>query len=303
MFAVLPVAALALAACSDDSDGSGASGASGKISIVASTNVYGDIAQAIAGDRATVTSFINSSSQDPHEYEASAQDRLAVEDADLVIENGAGYDHFVDTLLDGAKSDAPVLTAVSIAGLVPADEARGDEELDGVNEHVWYKFDAVADLAKSIQDELVKIDPDGASAFEANYQTFSQGIDGLESSATKLRATAQGKGVAITEPVPLYLLEAVGLVNKTPGDFSEAVEEGEDVPPRALRETLSLFQDKAVVLLAYNDQTADATTEQVRSAAETAGVPVVDFTETLPSGQSYLEWQQANIEHLSEALR
>ena len=310
LLAVLPVAALALAGCSDtDNDTeidtathNTANDTASAVSIVASTNVYGDIARAIAGDRATVTSFINSASQDPHEYEATTQDRLKLADADIVIENGGGFDHFVDTLLADAKSDVPVLTAVSIAGVVPADHARGDEEIEGVNEHVWYQFDAVDKLARELSHRLEQIDRDGTTAYQANYQAFSAKIHGLESAADELKATAQGKGVAITEPVPLYLLEAVGLTNKTSGDFSEAVEEGEDVPPRALQQMLDLFEDKAVAVLAYNDQTSDATTEQVRRAAERAGIPVVDFTETLPEGESYVAWQQANIDHLAAAL-
>lgn len=302
LLVALPLAALALTACSDTSDTKAGASADDEVSIVASTNVYGDIARQIAGDRATVTSFVNSSTQDPHEYEASAQDRLAVDDADIVIENGGGYDHFVDVLLSDADSDPTILTAVAISGLVPADKARDEEAVEGFNEHVWYKFDVVDALAKDLSEKLSKLDPDNASTYEANYASFAKQISGLEKSASDLKATASGQGVAITEPVPLYLLNAAGLVNKTPGEFSEAVEEGGDVPPRALADTLNLFKDGGVVLLAYNDQTSDATTEQVRAAAEAASIPVVDFTETLPKGQSYVEWQQANLDNLAAAL-
>ncbi|MDR1791590.1 MAG: zinc ABC transporter substrate-binding protein [Propionibacteriaceae bacterium] len=293
--------ALALTGCAGGGS-TPSSDSDGLAHIVASTNVYGDIATAIAGDRADVVSFINSPSQDPHEYEASAQDRLAVEDADIVIENGAGYDHFVDLLLDGAESQPVVLTAVVAADLVPEAEAHGEAEIEGFNEHVWYSFDAMEALAQQLATALADVDPQGADAYTANYQAFAAQLAELESAATQLQASAQGKGVAITEPVPLYLLEAVGLVNQTPEEFSEAVEEGEDVPPRALQETLDLFGSGQVALLAYNEQTADNTTEQVRAAAQTAGIPVVDFTETLPEGQTYIEWQRANLANLEAAL-
>ncbi|WP_354003027.1 metal ABC transporter solute-binding protein, Zn/Mn family [Microbacterium elymi] len=54
-------------------DGSG----DGRIAVVASTNVYGSIAEAVGGDRVDVTSIIDSFALDPHEYEASARDQLA----------------------------------------------------------------------------------------------------------------------------------------------------------------------------------------------------------------------------------
>jgi zinc/manganese transport system substrate-binding protein len=271
----------------------------GGLSIVATTNVYGDIARAVAGDGVTVTSIITSPDQDPHEYEVTAQDRLAIARADVVIENGGGFDPFADTLLDAAGGDPVVLTAVELSGLSDHD---GHDHVEGFNEHVWYDFEAVDQLAHRLADELAQLRPDDAEGFESRYATFAQQLHGLMSTAGDLRTSADGRDVAITEPVPLCLLESVGLVNVTPEEFSEAVEEGADVPPRALQETLDLFSSARVVLLAYNEQAEDATTQRVRAAAETAGIPVVDVTETLPVGETYVAWQRDNLERLARAL-
>jgi zinc/manganese transport system substrate-binding protein len=98
------------------------------LSIVASTNVWGDVAQSIAGDNATVTSIITSSVQDPHSYEASARDQLAISNADLVIENGGGYDPFIDALVAASADSANlvVLNASEASGLMPTETATGD---------------------------------------------------------------------------------------------------------------------------------------------------------------------------------
>ena len=116
------------------------------------------------------------------------------------------------------------------------------------------------------------------------------------------RATVHGAGAAITEPVPLYLLESMGFENQTPEAFSEAIEEGTDVAPAVLNETVSLFDARAVSLLAYNDQTTSPETEEVRAAAENAGVAVVSLTETLPDGDSYISWMSANIDAIIDAV-
>ena len=91
-------------------------------------------------------------------------------------------------------------------------------------------------------------------------------------------------------------------MNATPEAFTEAIEEGGDVPPLALQQTLALFDDKAVVLLAYNDQTSSPETERVRDAAETAGIPVLNFTETLPEGETYASWMTANVDQIEAAI-
>jgi zinc/manganese transport system substrate-binding protein len=286
--------ATSMTACGFSSEDSSSDG--GGLSIVATTNVYGDIARAVAGDGVTVTSIITSPDQDPHEYEATAQDRLAIARADVVIENGGGFDPFADTLLDAAGGDHVVLNAVELSGLSDGD---GHE---GFNEHVWYDFEAVDHLAHRLADELARLRPDDAQGFESRYAAFAKQLHGLGSTAGDLRTSADGRDVAITEPVPLYLLESVGLVNVTPEEFSEAVEEGADVPPRALQETLDLFSSARVALLAYNEQAEDATTQRVRAAADAAGIPVVDFTETLPAGETYVAWQRDNLERLARAL-
>ncbi|MCW4459102.1 metal ABC transporter solute-binding protein, Zn/Mn family [Microbacterium sp. MPKO10] len=314
-----PAVVLALAGCqsttaSEQSDG---------ISIVASTNVYGDIAEAIAGDAAEVTSIIDSSAQDPHSYEASAQDRLAVSKADIVIENGGGYDGFMDALI--GDSDPAILNASELSGLMPdaeghehADEhEHGDEDshehegeegheghdhIEGFNEHVWYNFDAMDHLAEHIAEELSDIDPDNASTFDDNYSDFSAQLESLHESLHAIGDTAEGTSVLITEPVPLYLLEDAGLDNKTPEAFSEAVEEGTDVSASAMQEMLDLVESGDIALLAYNEQTSGPITDEVKDAAEAADVPVVSFTETLPDGEGYISWMTANIDALSEVF-
>ena len=283
-------AALALAGCS-----SGASGDDGRIRVVASTNVYGDIATTIAGDAVDVTSLMKDPAQDPHSFEASAQSQLAVSKADILIENGGGYDDFMDTLRTGAKNDAAtVLNVVDISGKKPVD---GE-----LNEHVWYDVPTIGRLTDALVTALSKADPAQKATFEKNAAAFTTGLDALEKREAELKAKYAGEGVAITEPVPLYLLDAIGLDNRTPEKFSEAIESGNDVSPVVLQETLRLFTDRQVRLLAYNEQTSGAETTRVLAAAKQADIPVVPVTETLPSGKDYLSWMNANLDAVAGAL-
>jgi zinc/manganese transport system substrate-binding protein len=81
------------------------------------------------------------------------------------------------------------------------------------------------------------------------------------------------------------------------------VEEDTDPPVAVIQETLTLFGNDPVRALVVNAQTATPTTDQVRNAAQTAGVPVVEMTETLPEGTTdYLEWMAAQIDALAGAL-
>jgi zinc/manganese transport system substrate-binding protein len=331
---ILPVAAVAasalvLAGCA----GAGASGeenADGAIQVVASTNVYGQIAEEIGGDAVEVTSIVTSSSQDPHSYEASAQDQLVVSRADLVIENGGGYDAFIDGLLEASGSEVHVLTAAEFSHDWPEnagheEEATGDaaatagaeeehdhaegeehdhahEHVEGFNEHVWYDPHTMEHLAEAIAEELTELAPDAADEIQVNAEAFIAGIAELEGALAEIEGAAAGAKVFATEPVPGYLVRAAGLDDITPEAFSEAVEEGQDVPPATLLEARNLLDAGDVRVVVTNTQTGGAETQQVLSDAEERSIPVIEFAETLPEGQTYLSWMDENIAALAAAL-
>jgi zinc/manganese transport system substrate-binding protein len=328
---------LALAGCAGGAPAGTSSAASGKVAVVASTDVYGSIAEAIGGDFVEVTSVITSSSQDPHEYEASAQDQLTLKNAGLVIENGGGYDPFMESLISASGTTAPVITAVEFnhdyPGAESHDEAHADEasaaptesadaqaqgetpvegethsegdghdHIEGFNEHVWYDPHTVEDLTAAIATELGQLAPDHAADFSANAEAFTKEIAGLEDSLGQIEAKDAGAKIFVTEPVPVYLTTAAGLTNATPNEFSESVEEGQDVPPATLLESLQLIDSGDIALMIVNPQTGGAETTQVEDEAKAKNIPVIEFTETLPEGQTYISWMQSNITALSDAL-
>ncbi|MBM7025282.1 metal ABC transporter substrate-binding protein [Clavibacter zhangzhiyongii] len=306
--ALLAVSLLAvpLAGCASGSaapsDGASAS-ADGTLEVVASTDVYGDIAKQIGGDDVKVTSIIDSPDKDPHEYQATSRDQLALSTADVVIQNGGGYDDFIDTMVD-ALPDAGSHVLLNASDISGYDQEPAEGEF---NEHMWYDVPTMKKLAAGIAEAFSKADQAGASTFEANEKAFSEELDGIASAEADAKAAGTGKGVAITEPVPLYLTSAMGLENRTPDEFSEAIEEGTDVPADVLAETLALFSEKQVAALVYNAQTTGTTTDQVVAAAKAAGVPVVPVTETLPAdlpaGSGYVEWMTENVAAVASAIR
>jgi zinc/manganese transport system substrate-binding protein len=316
------VSSLALAGCASGAGPASGDAAADAISVVASTNVYGQLAEEVGGDLVEVTSIVDSASQDPHSFEPSARDQLTVADAQLVIENGGGYDAFIDALLESSGSDAHVITAVEFSHSWPENAGHEDEHaedehaedehaedehadhghVEGFNEHVWYDPHTMGYVVEEIAAELAELSPDDAETFSANAEALLAEIEGLESELAQLESSFGGAQVFVTEPVSVYLAAAAGLDIATPDAFSEAVEEGQDVPPATLLEALTLLRDGEVDVVIANAQTGGAETTQVLDEAQTASIPVVEFTETLPEGQTYISWMQENIAALGEAL-
>ncbi|OUC78379.1 metal ABC transporter solute-binding protein, Zn/Mn family [Gordonia lacunae] len=314
---VLSAAALVLSACSNDSGGS-----DGPPTVVASTNVWGSVAAAVAGDKAQVTALYNNADGDPHEFEPSAADTATIADADILVFNGGHYDSYMEEA--AANSDATAVDAFALLGGAEHsseaggehaehgdDHASGGDHSDGAhdhshddqNEHVFYDLPVVAQVADKVADALAERDPGNAETYRANAETFTTGIDGLRAKLTTIREQHAGTEVAQTEPLAGYLLTEAGLVDIAPAGFTQAVEEGQS-PAAADRAALQdILVDRRAKVLIYNTQAVDPVTQAMRDVAGSAGVPVVKFTETLPDGVTdYLVWQGAQIDALTAAL-
>ena len=283
-----------LGACSSDRGTSGAGGA-GVPTIVASTDVWGSVAKAVAGDRATVTSIINSASADPHSFEASPADAAAIIDASLVVYNGGGYDQWVDDVLkthpDVASIDAySLLNATALGEPTPA------------NEHVFYDLDTAKAVATELAARLSTTDPRHAGDYTSNAEAFNREADAVQQTEKAIRTAHPDAAVVATEPVAHYLLLAAGVTDKTPKGFTSAIEQDTDPAPVDVAAMLDLITARQVAAVLINQQTATEVTRQIQAAAESAGVPIVNVGETLPAGSDYLSWQRDTANRLAAAL-
>ena len=276
------------------------------ITIVASTNVWGDIAKSIGGDRVQVVSIIENFAQDPHSYEASARDQLAVNDADLIVANGGGYDPFMDALAKSA-GNKEIVYAYLAEELAAEDENPKDDghihnHSDG-NEHVWYDFHVAESFANRLAAALAVLDSEYSSIYSDNLIDFQGEIEILEDRMAEVSGKYAGATVIASEPVANYLLIELGLKNLTPKSFSQAIEEELDVSPKDLLEIQKLLKSKSVDVLVVNPQTGSVQIDELVSLAKQNGVAIVELSELLPEGSRYYDWMDLNIANLEAALR
>ena len=271
------------------------------ITIVASTNVWGDIAKSIGGDRVQVVSIIENFAQDPHSYEASARDQLAVNDADLIVANGGGYDSFIDTLAKSAGNEN-IVYAYLAEELAKEDGDHNHDHSDG-NEHVWYDFHVAEDFANRLAAALAALDSEYSNLYSDNLIDFQGEIEILEDRMAEVAGKYAGATVIASEPVANCLLIELGLKNLTPASFSQAIEEELDVSPKDLLEIQKLLKSKSVDVFVVNPQTGSVQIDELVSLAKQNGIAVVELSELLPEGSRYYDWMDLNIANLEAALR
>ncbi|MGX1775578.1 metal ABC transporter solute-binding protein, Zn/Mn family [Nocardia brasiliensis] len=275
--------AVTLTACGSTED-------SGTPTVIASTNAWGNIATAIAGPDAKVESLISDPSADPHSHETSAVESAKLSDADLIVYNGGGYDEFAEKAVAGKNKRT-----------VDAFALRADQSDE--NEHVFYDLKTVGLVADKIATELGALDPDHAPGYTERATAFKDKLGAIVAIAAKVAAEHPKTPVLQTEPLAHYLLLSAGAEDRTPHEFQEAIEQETDPAPAAVAATRELLTGKQVRALVYNVQTQDKITKELRTIAQSAGLPVVEVTETLPDGVDYIQWQTKNAEALAAALR
>lgn len=295
----------ALTACGttkNDSDG---------LTIVASTNVWGDIAKTIAGPDIKVDSLISDPSQDPHSYEVTPVEAAKISDADLIVYNGGDYDEFIDKAIAGknkktvnavdiASEDEHGAPTTAAAPTTKAENGHGHDH--ATNEHVFYDLHTVSHVADQISAELGELDPANKQAYADRAAAFNDKLTGIEAITAKIAAEHPNTPVLQTEPLAYYLLLDAKADDRTPHEFQEAVEQGTDPSPASVAAVRDLLTNKQVRALVYNIQTEDKATKDLKTTAQAAGIPVVEVTETLPEGLDYIQWQTKNAQALAQAL-
>ena len=281
------LAASLLAGCAPTSSPSGtpsqsssptASG-SAKLELVASTSVWGSIAQQVAGTRASVKVILSNPAQDPHSYEATLRDRLAVQNADYIVFNGMGYDDFMTKLNTFATAKLAPFEACKLVAV----------------EHCFYQIGVANSVATHIANDLAKLDPANRDEYLANAMKLTDEDTALFKLSHGIVAGLDNIAVVETEPLMDPLLADMGFTNVTPLAFTKAIDEGRDVPISALKQVQDRIIHAKMSFLAVNRQTSTTQVNALVKLCADNGVSVVYFDELLPAGQTYYSWMRAKI--------
>lgn len=256
-------------------------------------NQYADIISQIGGKYVTVTAVLNSPSTDPHTFQANPKIAGAITSADLVVENGAGYDAWADKILSSVPNKNRIVINVQQLRGLPADTR---------NPHLWFDPETIQAVANAIAEQLSALQPAQAAYFQANLKTFSASIKTWTDALADFKADFPDLKVAVTEPVADEMLGKLGADIKTRPDLETAIMNGTDPSPQDVSAQISLLENHEVRVFIYNRQVTNSLTEAFLALAKEKAVPVVVFYETMPTpGFNFQSWMMAEVEALRKA--
>ena len=263
---------------------------SGLIRIVAAENFYGSVAQNIGAPYVQVTSILTNPVSDPHSFNAGADVAKSVDQANIVIENGLGYDAWMDDLYQSSAQKAVLINVSHLLKVLPS-----------ANPHIWYAPQTMPVFAQALTARLCNLDPRHASEYRKNLSYFMQRANLFNFQVNKVRLQVSGQSITATEPVFNDLGQALNLkiVNAA---IQVKVMNGVPLSPQEIIIFENTLNAKEVKMLVYNDQVVDPLVEQFKAIAQKNNIPVVGVSELMPEDTTYYHWMHENLVHVALAL-
>ena len=288
------MAAVALTACSSGSGTTPVANSSATITAVGAENEYANVISQVGGKYVHVSAIESNPNTDPHTFEASASVANLIASAGLVVQNGLGYDTYMNKIEDAAPSSGrKVIDVQHLLGLPDSTP----------NPHLWYKPSTMPAVAKAVAADLSALQPAHKAYFAAKAAAFDASLQPWYHAIAQFKARYPGTPVATTEPVGDYLLQAAGTRNLTPFAFQADIMNGVDPAPQYVSLQDGLFSGHEVKVFLYNQQVTDSLTASFLAAAHRDGIPVVGVYETMPEpGYDYQSWMMAETAALERAV-
>lgn len=290
----IAIAALAsvgmLASVAACGSGRSSSEKNGTIEVVASVNQWGTVAKTLGGGNVNVTSIINSTNVDAHDYEPTTSDIAKLQKAQVIIVNGAGYDAWAVKAAQSAN--ATIVNAAAVGGVN-----------DGENPHVWFSADVRKAVAQAITEAYEQADAAKKSDFDKLHDQWKSEENNVESKIAEVKQKSDGLAYAATESVASYLAEDMGLTDATPSGYARATANESEPTSTDIKQFTDALKAGEIKLLIVNTQEESELTGKITNAAKSANVPMVELTEQMPEQyDSLTAWMESLVDAFSKAI-
>lgn len=276
-----------VAACGS---GQSTSEKNGTIEVAASVNQWGTVAKALGGDNVNVTSIINSTNVDAHDYEPTTSDIAKLQKAQVIIVNGAGYDAWA--VKAAQTANATIVNAAEVGGVN-----------DGENPHVWFSADVRKAVAQAITEAYEQADAAKKNDFDKMNDQWTAEENNVESKIAEVKQKTDGLTYAATESVASYLAEDMGLTDATPSGYARATANESEPTPTDIKQFTDALKAGEIKLLVVNTQEESELTDKITDAAKSVEVPMVELTEQMPEQyDSLTAWMEGLVDAFSQAI-
>lgn len=306
--------AFSLASCS--SDKGSVKKDSSKISVVTTIFPYYDFTRSIAGDKADIRLLLSPGSE-PHSYEPSPSDIVAIENCDIFIYNGGESDEWVESVLESIDNkNMKVMRMMDYVDLlyeqsVDHDEHNHEHEEHAehehgkeYDEHIWTSIRNAEKLSGAICDELSACDFANKEIYAKNTDIYLSKLQTLDSEISEIVSNAKRKTVVFGDRFPfLYFVTDYSLEYECafPGCSSET-----EPSISTVTHMIDFTRNNQVPVVFYLEFSNGKVAKLI---SEDSGAKTMRFSschnvtkDEFADGSSYISLMEQNANALKEAL-
>ena len=287
--AVLASVGLLTSASACGTSQNGAGSAHGAISVVSSINQWGTLAEQLGGSGVRVTSIINSTNVDAHDYEPTTSDIAKLQKRESSSSTAPGTTHGPSKPRNPPNRKSSTRRR-SVASRMAATRTSGSRRRCAKRSH-------------RPSPGHTSTRPDGKADFDKLNQQWRSKEDEIARKITETKRKADGEAYAATESVAEYLAGDLGLKDATPTGYTRATANESEPTPTDIKQFTDMLEAGKVGLLVVNIQEETELTGKIVTAAKSSNIPIVELTEQMPEQyDSLTDWMAALVDAFSQAI-
>lgn len=282
---------------------------SDKMSVVASFYPMYFFAQEIGGEKAEVKN-ITPAGAEPHEYEPTPQDLVAIQNSDLLVLNGAGLEPWSTDVLASIPAEKVVIAGETFATLEGEEHEEHEEEADHEGEeehitdpHVWLSPELAIKIVDRIEQGFAKADPTNASYYADNAASLKSRISALDTEYKQGLARCSSKDIVTSHAAFGYLAAEYGLHQVSIAGLSPE----EEPSAQELAEVADFAKKNKVKYIFFESLISPKLSQTIATevGAQTLVLDPIEgiAADDLAAGQDYLTVMRSNLANLKVALQ
>ena len=304
---------LLLAACGG---AQGEASAGGSVRVVATYSVLGDLVENVGGESVELTTLVGPNG-DAHTFEPAPSDNAELTEAEVVFENGLGFETWLDDLYASSGSEARrVVVSERLDPLTMTEEEHGheaeskhaeehDHETGEPDPHVWHDVKNAVVMVETVRDALIKADPDNAQAYRSNAEEYISRLQDLDAEVTDLvgAISEENRTLFTTHDTFGYFAERYGFEVDTA--LASVSTETSDPSAGETAELVREIEGSGVPAIFAENVSNPTVMENIADEAGVKLAPTL-YTDALgepgSGGGTYVEMVRHNARTISEAL-
>ena len=279
----------------------GPAGAQEKMKVVATFSILADLVKNVGADRVEVAALVGPNG-DAHAYSPTPADAKTLAAAKVVFANGLGFEGWIERLIKASATRA----ARVVASTGIKQRKMEDEDHPGriqTDPHAWQSVANAKLYVANIRDALIKADPAGKSAYEANARAYTAKLDTLEREvrAAVAKIPADRRKIITSHDAFGYFQAAYGIAFVAPqGVSTESEPSAADVA-----KIITQIRREKILAVFLENITDSRLLKRIaeESGAKIGGTLYSDaLTDAKGGAPTYLDMMRHNVRQLATAL-